>query len=62
MRVNSAGKINYKTGQYSISQALVGQAVQINVLNDKLVVRFRHRYVREIDQNTGNGKSVLQEP
>jgi len=61
-RVNSAGNINYNTRQYFISQALVGQTVQINVLQDKLVVRFRHMYVREIDLITGNGKPVLQEP
>lgn len=59
-RVNSAGNINHHTRQYFISQALAGQPVQINEVDDTLVIRFRHMYVREIDRNTGHGKPILK--
>jgi len=59
-RVNSAGNINYNQRQYFVSQSLAGHLVQINEAEDKLVIRFRHMYVREINPANGAGKPILQ--
>src|SRR5205085_1359651 len=61
-RVNSAGNINHRGRAYFVSQALAGQAIQLNELPGKLVIRFRHMFVREIDLINGTSKPVLRQP
>lgn len=60
--VNSAGNINYQGRQYFVSQALAAKLVQLHELNEGLVIRFRHMFVRETDPRTGIGKPILYQP
>lgn len=58
--VDSAGCVRHKGSQYFMTKTLIGEKVSLNILNDKLIVGFRHMYVREIDLKTGRGKPILK--
>ncbi len=57
--VNSAGSINYMGQQYFVCQALGGQKVRIQAVDNLLLVSFRHMYIREIDINTGRTNALI---
>lgn len=58
-RLNSQGSLNYQGQRYFICAALADERVQIAHLENKLVVRYRHMYVREIEPETGRSKPLL---
>ena len=47
-RLNTQGCLDYRNTRYFVCEALAGQRVQIEHLDDKIVIRFRDHYVREI--------------
>jgi len=59
IKLNPQGSFDYWRRRYFVSEALAGQHVQLERLPDKIVVRFRHMYVREINQTTGRSVTLL---
>lgn len=58
-RLNSQGSLDYHNQRYFICEALADERVQIDRLDNKLVVRYRHIYVREIEPDTGRSLPLL---
>lgn len=58
-RLNTQGMLYYKQQTYFVSEALAGERVRIDELDDQLVVSFRHLTVREINVRTGRSTAVL---
>jgi transposase InsO family protein len=48
-RLNGSGNLVYGRRQYFVSKALHNETVAFRAVESKLLVRFRHTYVREID-------------
>jgi len=59
-RLNTQGCLDYQNHRYFVCEALAGENVQIEHIDHKLAVRYRHMYVRELDQNTGRSVSLLK--
>ena len=59
VKLNPQGSFDYRRRRCFVSEALAGQYVQLERLPDKLVVRFRHMYVREINETTGRSVTLL---
>lgn len=59
-RLNTQGCLDYQHRRYFVCEALAGENVQIEHIEDKMAVRYRHMYVRELDQNTGRSSSLLK--
>jgi transposase InsO family protein len=59
-RLNSQGSLDYQSQRYFICEALADERVQVDRLDNKLVVSYRHMYVREIEPETGRSKPLLQ--
>lgn len=59
VKLNPQGSFDHRRRRCFVSEALAGQYVQLERLSDKLVVRFRHMYVREINETTGHSVSLL---
>ncbi len=57
--LNSQGFVPVGGRRYFVSEALAGQRVQLEHLDDKLAVRYRHMYVREIDLTTHRSVTLL---
>ena len=60
VKLNHRGYANHRGYRYFVSEALAGQRVRIERLDDKLVVRYRHMYVREINEKTRRTVTLLQ--
>ena len=60
VKLNPQGCFDYRRHRYFVSEALAGQYVQLEHIDDKLAIRYRHMYVREIDQRTGRSVSLLR--
>ena len=58
-RLNTQGMLYYQQRKYFVSEALAAERVQVDELNGKLLVTFRHMTVREIDVRTGKSIAVL---
>jgi transposase InsO family protein len=59
-RLNSQGCMDYNYKRYFVCEALAGEKVQFEILENKLVVSFRHMYIREINTKTGKTVSLLK--
>lgn len=59
-RLNPKGAMDYNRKRYFVCEALAGEKVQIEMLENKLVVSFRHMYIREINTKTGKTVSLLK--
>jgi transposase InsO family protein len=59
-RVNREGRIAVDGRQCFVSEALVGEEVACTRLLDRVLVVYRHMYVRELDLRTGRSISLLQ--
>jgi transposase InsO family protein len=59
-KLNSAGCLEYAGGRSFISEALAGERVWCRRIDDLLVIRYRHMYVREIDLSTGRTTAVVR--
>ena len=57
-RLNTQGCLEYRQTRYFVCAALAGERVQIEHLDDKILIRFRRQYVREIDLETRKTRAI----
>ncbi|MBF8301720.1 MAG: family transposase [Candidatus Dadabacteria bacterium] len=57
--VNSGGSINWRSQQYFVSHALYGERVRIQLVDNSVIVSFRHMYIREINTHTGRTTALI---
>jgi transposase InsO family protein len=57
--LNSEGFVTWQGRRWFVCEALVGERVRVEELDDLLVVTFRHTTVREINLRTGKTSAVL---
>lgn len=60
VRLNPQGCFDYQRHRYFVSEALAGQSVQLEPIDDKLAVRYRHMYIREIDLKVKRSVTLLR--
>jgi hypothetical protein len=58
--LNSAGCLAYEDSRSFVSEALAGERVWCRRIDNLLVIRYRHMYVREIDIATGRTTAVVR--
>jgi transposase InsO family protein len=58
-KLNSQGCVKYLSRRYFVSEALSEEWVQVDEINGKLLVKYRHMYVREIDIRSGSTTAVV---
>jgi len=58
-RLNSQGSLNLDKRRHFVCEALAREWVGIEELDDKLLVRYRHMYLREIDLSTGQTRALV---
>ncbi len=51
--------LTYERQRYFVSEALEQQQVRVEQIDKKLIVSYRHMYIREIDMKTGKSASLL---
>ncbi len=59
-RLNPQGCLDYRHLRLFACEALAGEWIQIEPVADKILVRYRHMYIREISLNTGRSASLLK--
>ncbi|MBW1723585.1 MAG: IS481 family transposase [Deltaproteobacteria bacterium] len=57
--LNTRGWLGKSRTRYFVSEALAGKQVRIEKIETKLIVSYRHMYIREIDTETGRTKSLI---
>jgi transposase InsO family protein len=58
-RLNSQGQLWWNHRYLFVCRALAGECVRIEQLNQKLVIGFRHMWIREIDAATGRSVALI---
>jgi transposase InsO family protein len=58
-RLDCKGCAAYRSRRYFICEALAGEDVVIEPFRDRVLVRYRNTYVREIDVRTGSTRSLV---
>lgn len=58
-RLNSQGQLWWNHRYLFVSRALAGERVRIQQLDQKLVIGFRHMWIREIDPATGRSLAFI---
>ena len=58
-RLNTRGWLGNSRKRYFVSEALAGKEVRVEKIENKLIVSYRHMYIREIEIETGRTKSLL---
>ncbi len=58
-RLNPQGSLDYKRHRYFVCHALCGELVQVEKIENKLLIKYRHMYIREINKETGKSISLL---
>ena len=58
-KLNSQGCVKYLSRRYFVSEALSDEWVQVDEINGKLLVKYRHMYVREIELLSGSTTAVV---
>jgi len=59
-RVDANGMITYRSRRFFIGEALIGEAVACTHLAERVLVTFRHMFVRELELRTGRTRSLLR--
>lgn len=59
-RLNPQGCLEYNRQRLFVCEALAGEQVRLERLNNKLVVQYRHMYIREIDIKTRASVTLLE--
>lgn len=59
-RLNSAGCLDLPSERYFVCEALAGKDVRCQGFGGRILVSYRHMYIREIDRATGRTTSVVQ--
>ena len=57
--LNTRGWLGKSRTRYFVSEALAGKEVRIEKIKTKLIVSYRHMYIREIETETGRTKSLI---
>ena len=57
-RLNTQGCLEYRQARYFVCEALAGERVQIEHLDDKILVRFRRQYIRQIELATRKTRAI----
>ncbi|PKK82347.1 MAG: IS481 family transposase [candidate division Zixibacteria bacterium HGW-Zixibacteria-1] len=52
-RLNSQGSLGYRKKRYFVSEALAGEPVQVEEVDELLLVKYRNTYIREIHIESG---------
>lgn len=60
-RLNTQGCLTWQHRRLFVCEALAGQRVQVEPLDQLLLVRYRNTYVREIDLKTGRSQTLLRQ-
>lgn len=58
-RLNSKGCVKYRSERYFVCEALAGEEVVVESLQERILVRYRQTYVREIDIATGRTRPLV---
>lgn len=58
-QLNSQGCLPYRQQRYFVCESLAEQKVAIEQIENKLIVSYRHMYIREIETETGKSASLL---
>ena len=58
-KLNTRGWLGKSRVRYFVSEALAEKQVRIEQIENKLIVSYRHMYIREIETETGKTKSLL---
>lgn len=59
-RLNSQGAITYAGHRYFVCEGLADEDVMVQPFAERLLVCFRHMYVREIDLTTGRSYPIVR--
>ena len=59
-KLNTRGWLGKSRLRYFVCEALAEKTVRIEQINNKLIVSYRHMYIREIDKDTGRTTSLLK--
>ncbi|MFH1700343.1 MAG: IS481 family transposase, partial [Candidatus Zixiibacteriota bacterium] len=57
--LNTRGCLGKSRTRYFVSEALAEKEVRVEQIENKLIVSYRHMYIREIEIETGRTKSLL---
>ncbi len=58
-QLNSQGCLEWAGQRWFVCEALAGERVQLEPLEEKLLVSYRHMYVREIDPQQGTSRALV---
>jgi len=58
-KLNTRGWLGKSRQRYFVSEALAEKKVRIEQIDNKLIISYRHMYIREIDRETGRTTSLL---
>jgi transposase InsO family protein len=58
VRLNSKGCVHYRQQRYFVCEALAGELVALDRLEQRILVRYRQTYVREIDVESGRTRPL----
>jgi transposase InsO family protein len=59
-RVDNNAMITYRRRRFFIGEALIGERVACTCLADRVLVTFRHMFVRELELGTGRTRTLLR--
>lgn len=59
-RVDQNAMISYHGSRFFVSEALIGEEVACTRLDHRVLVTYRHMYVRELHLRSGRSRSLLQ--
>jgi transposase InsO family protein len=59
LRLNSKGCLRYRSQRYFVCEALAGEEVAVESLDNRILVRYRQTYVREIEPESGRTRPLV---
>lgn len=61
-RLNPQGMLNWSGSRYFVCEALAGERVRVDELDNKLLITYRQQTIREIELGTGRSRAVRLRP
>jgi transposase InsO family protein len=58
-RLNKSGTVRHGKNHFFVCEALAGEPVWLRQVDDKILVTYRHMYIRELDVLTGKSTAML---
>ena len=59
-RVDDNAMVSYAGRRFFIAEALIGEEVTCTPLDDRVLVTYRHMFVRELELRTGRTRTLLR--